>query len=141
MINKSVNISLFDGVVPTGEPTDRKYLKGPVYPIEQVLNLAEKTKLQFWSKGSALDAQKWKIDTSDAAILVNLALTTGKYLASEWCQQRPQGPWAMCDAYKVTRLEWIENASKNMPVSYYLKFAISKTGQLLLMASNHPEGA
>ena len=47
----------------------------------------------------------------------------------------------MCDAYKVTQYEWIENAGKDMPVSYYLKFAISKTGQLLLMASNHPEGA
>jgi len=30
---------------------------------------------------------------------------------------------------------------KYLNVSYYLKFAISQTGQLLLMASNHPEGA
>lgn len=46
----------------------------------------------------------------------------------------------MCDAYKVTRKEWIENAGKYIPMTYYLKFAISKTGHILLMASNHPEG-
>ena len=47
----------------------------------------------------------------------------------------------MCDAYSVTRQEWHEHAGKHLNVSYYLKFAISQTGQLLLMASNHPEGA
>lgn len=141
MIKKSVNISAFNGEPPQGDPPNRKYAHGPVYPVVQVLDLAEKTALQFWSKGSALDAQKWKIDTNDASSLVVQAIKTGQYLASEWCQQRPHGPWAMCDAYKVTRYDWIENAGKNMLVSYYLKFAISKTGQLLLMASNHPEGA
>ena len=47
----------------------------------------------------------------------------------------------MCDAYKVTHHEWNEQAHKVLPTTWYLKFAIGKTGQLLLMASNHPEGA
>lgn len=95
----------------------------------------------FWTRGASRDAQKWKFDEQDCAELLVQALKTGQFLDSEWCQQQPQGPWAMCDAYKVTRYEWIEHAGKKMPVSYYLKFAINKTGQLLLMASNHPEGA
>ena len=141
MINKSVNISAFDGAVPEGDSPERRYPQGPVYPIESVVTLAEKTALEYWTRGAALDAQKWRLDHQDTAQLIIQALKTGQFLVSEWCQQRPQGPWAMCDAYKVTRYEWIENAGKHMPVSYYLKFAISKTGQLLLMASNHPEGA
>lgn len=103
--------------------------------------LAEEGKLMFWTRGASRDAQKWKLDDQDCVELVVQALKTGQFLDSEWCQQQPQGPWAMCDAYKVTRYEWIEHAGRKMPVSYYLKFAINKTGQLLLMASNHPEGA
>lgn len=140
MINKWVNISAFEGSPPSGG-ADRKYPQGPVYEIEDVERLAAQGSLQFWTRGAARDAQKWKLDTKDCAKLMQLALHSGRFTGSEWCQQQPQGPWAMCDAYSVSRPEWIEHAGKHLNVSYYLKFAISKTGQLLLMASNHPEGA
>lgn len=106
-----------------------------------VVALAKTGVLTFWTKGSARDAQKWKIDIIDTAQLIVLALSTGQYLHSEWCQQQPHGPWAMCDAYKVIHHAWNEQAHKELPTTWYLKFAISKTGQLLLMASNHPAGA
>lgn len=47
----------------------------------------------------------------------------------------------MCDAYSVTRLERHDYSDKNLTCTYYIKFAISKTGHLLLVASIHPEGA
>lgn len=112
-----------------------------MYAAADVLQLAKQGALQFWTRGAAKDAQKWKLDAEDCANLIGLALHSGRFLGSEWCQQQPQGPWAMCDAYSVARQEWHEHAGKYLNVSYYLKFAISQTGQLLLMASNHPEGA
>lgn len=140
MINNWVNISAFAGPKPSND-VDRKYPQGPVYAVADVLRLAAQGALQFWTRGAARDAQKWKLDTADCANLIHLALHSGRFMGSEWCQQQPQGPWAMCDAYSVTRQEWHEHAGKHLNVSYYLKFAISQTGQLLLMASNHPEGA
>ncbi|QTQ33515.1 Uncharacterized protein pbN1_35290 [Aromatoleum bremense] len=41
----------------------------------------------------------------------------------------------------MTRLEWHHAAHKELRITYYLKFAISKTGSMLLSISNHPEGA
>ncbi len=141
MIYLPINVSRYEGPPPTDDLQQRRHPNGPVYPRVEVENLARTVALAFWTKGSARDAQKWKIDTTDVAHLVVLALSTGQYLHSEWCQQQPQGPWAMCDAYRVTQHVWNEQAHKVMPTTWYLKFAISKTGQLLLMASNHPEGA
>ena len=44
---------------------------------------------------------------------------------------------AACDAYSIRRLEVIPATSKAMPVGYFLKFAIGKTGCLVLMVSCH----
>lgn len=106
-----------------------------------MLALLSATAVNFWSRGAVADQQKWKISAEDAADLVHAALHTGRYLGAEWCVQKPNGPWAACDAYVVSRVEWNPYASKDLTVTYYLKYAISKTGQVLLMASNHPEGA
>jgi hypothetical protein len=136
-----VNVSQYEGTPPADDQQQRRHSVGPVYPIVDVARLALAGALTFWTKGSARDAQKWKIDITDSAQLIAMALSTGQYLYSEWCQQQPSGPWAMCDAYKVTQHEWNDHAHKVLPTIWYLKFAISKTGQLLLMVSNHPDGA
>jgi hypothetical protein len=71
---------------------------------------------------------------------IKVALNKGFYTGSEWCKAQPTGPWAACDAYTLSRDEWIEATHSYMHIDYYLKFAISKTGTLLLSASNHPQG-
>ncbi|MCZ2098445.1 MAG: hypothetical protein LC121_19720 [Anaerolineae bacterium] len=106
-----------------------------------MLSLAAAGQLLLWSSGAIRDAQKWSFELDDLCRLVSLAVQRGRYLRSEWCEQRPNGPWAACDAYRVTRFEWNEAAHKDFELAYYMKFAISKTGQMLLSASNHPEGA
>lgn len=143
MINNRPNVSRYQGTPPAGEGSDanRKISSGPLYPVEEVMPLVDQVLVNFWTRGSVRDSQKWKLDAQDAADLVASALSNGRFLGAEWCEQKPSGPWAACDAYLVKRLEWNEAAHKSMSFTYYIKFAISNTGQVLLMASNHPEGA
>ena len=143
MINNRTNVSRFQGTPPTDDKSerDRKIAHGPLYPASEVLTLVEQEALSFWTKGSSRDSQKWKLDAQDVGYLIKAALTNGRFLSAEWCEQKPAGPWAACDAYVVTRQEWNEAAHKYLACTYYVKYAISKTGKILLMASNHPEGA
>ncbi|MFZ2124929.1 MAG: hypothetical protein WA012_05550 [Rhodoferax sp.] len=139
MIKNSVNVSRFDGLPPQNdEPRDIP--SGPLYPTFEIKSLAESINVRPWSNGAVKDAQKWCLSNEDIADLIKLAVTKGIYGGSEWCKAQPAGPWAACDAYTVSRPDWIEATHKYTLTDYYLKFAISKTGTLLLSASNHPQG-
>ena len=70
--------------------------------------------------------------------LIKLAVNRGRFIGAEWCQQNPDGPWAACDSYSVIRREWIDAAYKEMDMEYYIKFAIGKSGRILLLVSCHP---
>lgn len=141
MINNPINVSLYREAPPpdTEDGDGRKISGGPLYSSETISLLASSSKFQFWSNGAITDQRKWSLTVERAAYLVQEALVHGKFRNSEWCLARPGGPWAACDVYLVTTREWIEAAHKEMAITYYLKFAISKTGQMLLSASNHPE--
>lgn len=71
------------------------------------------------------------------SLLGKLLITQGQYVNSQWCVQKPTGPWAACDGYRLFRDEWVEYAHKEMRYEYYVKFAIGKTGKLLLLVSCH----
>lgn len=103
--------------------------------------MAKAQSVRPWSSGAIKDAQKWKLDIEDLADLVVAAVTSGRYLKSEWCESSPEGPWAACDVYVIARREWIAAIGKEMTIHWYLKVAISITGAVLLTASNHPDGA
>ena len=85
MIYYSVNVSQYEGTPPADDQHQRRHSFGPVYPLVDVERLALAGALTFWAKGSARDAQKWKIDIADSAQLIGQALSTGQYLHSEWC--------------------------------------------------------
>jgi len=140
VINNSINVSQYEGAPPPSDDASRRIDGGPIYTRAKMLTLAEGACLQLWSNGSIKDAAKWNLTTVDLADLLTLALQSGRFRSSEWCRQKPNGPWAACDAYTVTRLEWNTAAHKEFEITYYFKVAVSKTGKLLLSASNHPEG-
>lgn len=139
--NDPRNISRFPQSVPDAavRGANRDIASTPIYDQEEVLSLARAENAMFWTRGARRDAAKWSLDTSNVAELIATALQGGRFQGAQWCQQSPDGPWAACDAWSVTRSEWIENAGKYMEITYYLKFAISRTGTVLLMVSNHPE--
>ena len=123
-----------------GKGADRKIAGGPLYPTGEVLALLEREQeqgIRLWTRKCTSDAQKYELDLQDLSVLLEEAVCHGRFKGSEWCEQRPSGPWAACDAYQLFRDEWIENARKSMRVEYYLKFAMARTGQLLLLVSCH----
>lgn len=140
MINNPINVSRYSGIPPATENDVRAIAGGPIYARPEVLELAKAEQTELWSNGAINDGLKWHLDYKDVAELISLAMKSGSFLGSEWCLARPNGPWAACDAYKVAREEWVPNAHKYMTIGYYVKFAVSKTGKLLLSASNHPQG-
>jgi hypothetical protein len=64
-------------------------------------------------------------------------LRTNDYIDSEWCENG-KGAIAACDAYSVRLIEKAPATGQPLQMEYFLKFAISKTGTVLLLVSCHP---
>lgn len=122
----------------SGGPTPGDRVKiggGPLYPLDRVQALASKPGgLLLWTRKCLRDAANLTWDADDVASVIS-ALTPGDYKDSEWCDNGRA--WAACDAYTIRRREWVETARKELTIEYFLKFAIGKTGTLVLMVSCH----
>ncbi|MGI2137920.1 hypothetical protein [Shewanella baltica] len=140
MVSSSI-ASQYSGALPTSEK-NRKIVgqTKPLYSKEDILNILSSSSVVAWSRGCIEDMQKWEFDQDDIDILTATAVECGKYLGSEWCQPKPEGPWAACDAYRLIRTEWNQHAFKEIDCVYYIKVAIGKTGRIILLASCHPDG-
>jgi len=112
----------------------------PLYPADEVLDLLDRRSIgaiTLWTNDCQKDVQNLELDHDGVLKLVRLAVSDGRFLNAQWCQQKPDGPWAACDAYRVTRSEWIDSAFKFLDIQYYVKFALNKSGKLLLLVSCH----
>ena len=140
MVNNASNISAYDGVPPTEVGNGRSRIRsGPLYEVADVLALLAQgdNKTNLWTRKCVQDVGRLAFDIADVRELLKQALTKGEYINSEWCVQKPTGPWAACDSYRLLRDEWNDNAYKHLRYEYYVKFAIAKTGRLLLLVSCH----
>ena len=129
------NLSAYNGDPPLAGNT-RKLLVGPLYGLSVVQALTHTpSALSLWTQKCKRDVANLGFDTADVGELIR-ELTERDYRDSEWCENG-RGAWAACDAYTLRRLEFLEKAGKSLPMEYYLKFALSKNGTLLLMVSCH----
>lgn len=126
---------------PVGNGAARKITGGPLYPVDEVLRVISQggsSVIHAWTQKCTQDMQKWSLDTDDLLELIGISINKGRFIGSEWCEQKPNGPWAACDAYTVNRKEWIPATHREIDLEYYVKFAIGKTGVVLLVVSCHP---
>lgn len=140
MVNNVINVSAYTGQPPDQAGDERIYIdNGPLYPVDDVRQLldAGDDKTTLWTRKCIQDVTGLGYEIADVRQLLQQAITEGHYLNSEWCVQRPTGPWAACDGYRLQRNEWVAAARKEMRFEYYVKFAIGKTGQILLLVSCH----
>ena len=109
----------------------------PLYSLERVQALVkDEQRLSLWTRKCQQDVHKlFDSDLECVAELIQ-ALRKDGYIDSEWCENG-KGAWAACDAYRIRRLETIPVTGKTMTVEYFVKFAVSKTGQLVLLVSCH----
>ncbi len=137
MVSKKI-VSLYGAELPEAGKK-REIQDGPLYGKDQILPLlTEEENIIAWTRKCREDLQKWRFDMEDVAELISICLDEGEFLGSEWCEQGESGLWVACDAYRVVRLEWSYIAHKGISFEYYIKFAINKTGKLVLMVSCHP---
>ena len=135
-----INLSAYSGLPPERQEGGRTLIAdGPLYPVVDVLALLETgdQNTVLWTRKCKSDVQLLAYDICDIRGLIKDAVTQGQYLNSEWCVQKPTGPWAACDGYRLFRDEWVPYAHKEMRCEYYVKFAIGKTGKILLLVSCH----
>lgn len=108
----------------------------PLYPLERVRALANDPKqVRLWTRKIAKDVRNLVWSEVDVAALLT-ELQPHQYIDSEWCTNGV-GVWAACDAYAVRRREWVKTVNKEMNTEYFVKFAIGKTGTLVLVVSCH----
>jgi hypothetical protein len=133
-----MNVGKCPGNPPEKDAGDkaRKVPGGPQYLVAEVLPLlkSDPARLRVWTVDCGKDVAKLGLDFSEVAILVADAVQNGKFNGSEWCSQKPDGPCAICDAYVLRRTDWNQAAKKNLECEYYVKFAISRAGSILLVS-------
>lgn len=138
---KIINISQYDGELPEQEG-DRKISNGPLYEKNHVLNIlgqkgSASQAIVPWTRKCVADLQRYELDDTDLIELLSLALEQNNYKGSEWCESKPGGVWAACDAYRVLRSEYVANQDRSYQMDYYIKFAVSRQGKVLLLVSCH----
>lgn len=117
----------------------RKVL-GPLHAAELVLAVLGDgpSRVFLWTQQCGdYVRRKLEWDTDDVRHLLIEATTRGRFIGSEWCSQQPKGPVAACDAYSIICEEWNQFAKRTLRSEYYVKFAVSKNGLNILVASCH----
>lgn len=116
---------------------ERKVAGGPKYAKADVLALLQAIRVRLWTKDCVTDVAKLGLDLEGAASLASEAVLHGRFKGSVWCTQSPEGPSAICDAYVLKRREWNNAAKKELDLECYVKFAIGRSGAILLLVSCH----
>ena len=113
-----------------------KIANGPLYDLNRVQKLAAAGGLKTWT--DRCDKTVYELFAGDLAEVADLfgLLRPVHYRDSEWCTNG-RNAWAACDAYVLRRSEWVASLDKEVEVEYFLKFAVGKTGQLVLLVSCH----
>jgi hypothetical protein len=109
----------------------------PLYSLERVQALVkDEQRLSLWTRKCVQDVHNlFDSDLERVAELIQ-GLRKDDYIDSEWCGNG-KGAWAACDAYRIRRLETIPVTGKSRTVEYFVKFAVNKIGQLVLLVSCH----
>jgi len=138
MVSKRLNVSAYDGMPPSDDTVEDRLIQGdiPLYLPEEIVEAAQ-TKTIPWTKKSISNIKSLELELEEVVNLVVKAVTTGRYLKSVWCTNHTKGSWAACDSYVVSDKYWNANAQKELDCEYYLKFALGKSGSLVLVVSCH----
>lgn len=110
---------------------------GPLYDLARIKLLVEdENKLLSWTPKCRNDVHKFfSGDLAEVADLIQ-RLKPANYRDSEWCENG-KGSMLACDAYTVQRTEVLPATGKQETFEYFLKFAIGKSGVLVLVVSCH----
>jgi hypothetical protein len=143
MMVRNVVLSQYTSNAPD-TPGRMKIAAGPLYDLAQVQALAEAMQLTLWTRKCIQNVRdlyetvrdEYSSELAMVADLLQRLGSSGRYQDSEWCDNGKNG-LAACDSYEVRRSDAIAATGRRQETRYYVKFAIGKTGQLLLVVSCH----
>lgn len=140
MVNMT-NLSLYTGQPPDAAKGRTRIEGGPLYSKEDVLSRLQPgtSGVRVVTRKAISDAASLGFDDSDLTELLYEAMVSGQYRGSESCMVNERA-WAGCDAYRIERPEWNEYLGKYMSAGYYVKFALGRTGLVVLLISCHLSG-
>lgn len=122
---------------PPSESGRVKIAGGPLYDLPRVqVLIQDDNQLLAWTEKCRKDVRKWFDDDWQRVGNLLGSLKDADYIDSEWCENG-KGAIAACDAYSCYVTETAPATGKPLRMEYFLKFAVSKTGTLVLMASCH----
>ncbi len=148
-----VNVSSYEGAPPKEGESRKISATEPLYPKTVVLALLSKAKeglknedeqplVQYFTKRCTRDVANLEWDLEDLIHFLMEVIEHGKYNDSEWCDGSNERHIAACDSYQYIKKDvWQQKARIYMDEDTYIKFAISKSGLLMLLVSCHPSGA
>lgn len=133
---KMVVVSEYSPNSPESGQGRLKIAGGPLYELARVQRLAAAGGLNTWT--DRCDKAVYDLFAGDLEVVAGLLghLRPADYRDSEWCTNG-RNALAACDAYALRRVEWVASAGKELGVEYFVKFAVGKTGQLVLLVSCH----
>lgn len=138
MVNKSKNISSYSGTPePRIEGVRRKITEAssPIYPMARVVTLANQGNVIAWTDECIASVQKYGLDCMQLGEYIRDAVLNGRYKDSEWCERYPNSNIVACDAYVLSRKEWIKTINREMTQEFYLKFGINSLDTRILLVS------
>lgn len=143
MVNTLINVSAYEGAIPDDlhlSDATRKIPGGPIYRSNDILNIleADEDVIHLWTRKCISDLRKFDSNHDDVKRYLRIALKSGKFKGSEWCRGNKEHIYAACDSYQIRVEEWVPAAHREMTYEYYVKFAIAKSGDLMLIVSCHP---
>lgn len=131
-------LSRYTDSPPSDECTGKKIVTSErLYSVADVLTALENKGGSLQTEKSVRDAKRLNFDADGIIELVKDAVTSGKYRDSEWCLNKKGLAWLACDSYILKRSVYIEAAHKDMIFEYFIKFAIGKMGNIVLIVSCH----
>lgn len=135
---KIVVVSEYSSNPPEALGTGRiKIGGGPRYDLTRVQTLVkDEHQLMAWTEKCRKDVRKWFDDDFQRVADLIGCLKASDYIDSEWCENG-KGAIAACDAYSVRRAETAPATGQTLQMEYFLKFAVSRTGKLMLIVSCH----
>ena len=135
---KIIVVSEYSRNPPTQSGVGRVKIEGgALYELGRVKALLQDDNaLQGWTEKCRKDVRKWFDDDWEKVLNLMKSIKSTDYIDSEWCENG-KGALAACDAYRCRVIETAPATGQSILMEYFLKFAISKTGTLLLMVSCH----
>lgn len=115
--------------------SNQKIVSGPLY--SDILKIIDSSMISLATRQCRRDVAELGKDEKSLKEAIKLAVKTGRFICSEWCQI-DMNSWAACDAYNYYEKAWIEAAWKEMDCEFYVKFCIGLEGNIVLTISYHP---